>query len=180
MEGKTVLITGTTDGIGKQTALEIAKTGSTVILHARNAERGKQHLTEMSDVFSQGIPSGKTSDISMPPPKFELVIGDFADLTSVKKMADDVKARFPILDVLLNNAGVLTTERAVTTDGFEMIYQVNYLSHFLLTMLLLDNIKAANAGRIINVSSNVHITANLDMNDLQSERRYDGYNAYGC
>jgi NAD(P)-dependent dehydrogenase (short-subunit alcohol dehydrogenase family) len=116
----------------------------------------------------------------VPDGKFDLFVADFSDLAQVKKMGSEISYKYPVLDVLINNAAIYSDERKMSADNLEMTFQINYLSHFLLTRLLLDNIKKAEQGRIINVSSMVHQSARLSLNNLQGEEYYDGYNAYSC
>jgi NAD(P)-dependent dehydrogenase (short-subunit alcohol dehydrogenase family) len=166
MKDKVVLITGSTDGIGKQTACGLAEMGAVVLVHARNADRGKQALASLT----RAVPDGK----------FDLFIADFTSFSAVRKMAADVQKNYHKLDVLINNAATYAEERIVTEDGNEMTFQVNYLSHFLLTHLVMDLLKSADKARIINVSSIVHQSARLGLRNLQGEEYYDGYNAYSC
>jgi NAD(P)-dependent dehydrogenase (short-subunit alcohol dehydrogenase family) len=166
MENKIVLVTGSSDGIGKQTAIELAQKGATVLIHARNADRGRSASTLLSSLVPEG--------------KFDLFIADFSDLDAVRKMAADITKKYSKLDVLINNAGIYCEERVLTNDGNEMTFQVNYLSHFLLTNLLLDALKSAGHARVVNVSSMVHQSARFSFTNLQGEEFYDGYNAYSC
>jgi NAD(P)-dependent dehydrogenase (short-subunit alcohol dehydrogenase family) len=103
---------------------------------------------------------------------------DLADLTAVARMAQDLATRLLKLDVLINNAGVYMTERRLTQDGFEMTLGVNYLAHFLLTNLLLPLLKKSAGPRVVTVSSVVHMGGRLDFDNLNCERRFDGYHAY--
>lgn len=166
MNNKIVLITGATDGIGRQTALELAALGATVLVHARNEMRGVVALKGLRELLPEG--------------KFEMVIGDLSIFMEIRTMAEAINHKYPILDVLINNAGVYAETRKVSSNGIELTFQVNYLSHFLLTNLLLENIVKATNGRIINVSSMTHQSAKLDLENLQGEKYYDGYNAYSC
>jgi retinol dehydrogenase 14 len=166
MKDKIVLITGSTDGIGKQTAVELAKSGAIVLVHARNKDRGTTALTSLQQV----VPNGK----------FHLFTGDLANFKEVRSMAAGIAEKYPVLDVLINNAGIYSEDREFSSDSIEMTFQVNHLSHFLLTNLLLENIKKSEQGRIINVSSNVHMSARFSLSNLQGEQHYDGYNAYAC
>lgn len=149
-----IFITGATDGIGRQTALDLAKPGVHLAIHGRNAKRiaEVQKLAEKKGATSSGHAA------------------DFASLDDVRRMAKDV----PEIDVLIANAGVFMNDRVVTKDGFETTFQVNHLSHFLLVHLLLPKI----AERIVVVSSMAHGSARLDWNNLQGERHFDGYGAY--
>jgi NAD(P)-dependent dehydrogenase (short-subunit alcohol dehydrogenase family) len=163
---KTILITGSTDGIGKAAAIELAAMGHRVIVHGRNTERAQRAA---DDVRTQ---SGNAT--------VETVVADFTSLREVRAMAADVVSRFPRLDVLINNAGVYMKDRVLTEDGFETTFQVNYLAHVLLTHLLLDLLKRSAPSRIINVSSMAHHNAKLSLDNLQGEKKYGAYGAYAC
>jgi len=164
MNEKTILITGSTDGIGRQAALEFAATGATVIIHGRDVHRGTNVAEEIRKA---------TGNI-----RVDLLIADFSLLENVRRLAQDVKDRYRRLDVLVNNAGVFMNDRRMTADGFEMTFAVNYLAPFLLTNLLLDLLKTSAPSRIVNVSSMVHTRGTLDFGNLQGERHFGGYNAY--
>jgi NAD(P)-dependent dehydrogenase (short-subunit alcohol dehydrogenase family) len=163
MKDKIILITGSTDGIGKQTAIELAKMGGTVLVHGRDEKKGQAVIDEIK---------GETKNA-----KLNLFISDFSSLNQVRNLAEEVKAKYDKLDVLINNAGVYLKERLHSVDGFEMTFAVNYLAHFLLTNLLLTAIKKVESARIINVSSMAH-SSNIDFEDLQSEKNYSGYSTY--
>jgi len=163
MKDKIVLITGSTDGIGKQTALELAQKGATILIHGRDLKRGKMVVDEI-------IQHTTNSNIN-------LFISDFSSLKQVKKLAEKIKAKYDHLDVLINNAGVYMKKRISTEDGYEMTFQVNYLAHFFLTNILLDLINQGAPARIINISSMAH-SSSIDFNDLQSEKSYSAYGAY--
>ncbi|MBW1703841.1 MAG: SDR family oxidoreductase [Deltaproteobacteria bacterium] len=163
MKDKTILITGSTDGIGKQTALDLAKMGATVLLHGRNPGRADTVLKE--------IRKSTGND------NIEVFIADLASLTQVRHLAEQVRQRHGRLDVLINNAGVYETRHRVSKDGFEMTLAVNHLAPFFLTLLLLDLIIKSSPGRIINVSSQVHASG-IDFDNLQAEKYYSAYEAY--
>lgn len=164
MDSKVILITGSTDGIGRQTALELAKTGATVLVHGRNASLGKTVLEE--------IRKHSQND------NLELFIADFASLKQVRRLADEIHKKHPRLDVLVNNAGVYMRQRQLTEDGFEMTFAVNHLAPFLLTNLLQDLLKKSAPSKIINVSSMAHQGARFDLGDLQGEASFEPYDAY--
>ena len=163
MKTKTILITGTTDGIGKQTALDLAKTGATILLHGRNPARGERVLREIRNATGNG--------------RIEIFIADLASLKQVRNLAEQVHQKHDSLDVLINNAGVYETTRKITQDGFEMTFAVNHLAPFLLTLLLLDLLIKSAPSRIINVSSIAHASS-IDFENLQGEKHYGGYEAY--
>lgn len=164
MERKTILISGSTDGIGLQTAEDLLKLGFKVIIHGRNETRV---LATKERLIRQ---TGKEENI-------ETVWGDLASFAEVKKLADSINEKFPKLDVLINNAGVFLPFLKLTEDGFEATFQINHLSHFLLTLLLLKKFPEGE-GRIINVSSMAHSSMPIDYENLKGEKHYDPYDAY--
>ena len=159
-----MLVTGSTAGIGRQTALDLARTGARVLVHARSRTRGEPVL--------EGLKRASGN------PSVELVVGDFTSLCGVRALAREVQEKVDHLDVLINNAAVFMKARTLTEDGFESTFAVNYLAHFLLTGLLMDLLEAAAAARIINVASMAHESACLDFDNLQGERFYEGCGAY--
>lgn len=165
MTGKTVLVTGSNDGIGKQTALELGQRGAHVLIHARSHARGDQALRELRAAAPQGT--------------FALVVGDFASLEQVRALAGAVAEHMTPLDVLINNAGVKPTTRQESSDGFELTFAVNHLAHFVLTNALLPLLQAAPQGRVITVSSISHYRGAMYFDDLQLTRGWDSYKAYG-
>jgi NAD(P)-dependent dehydrogenase (short-subunit alcohol dehydrogenase family) len=164
MKGKTVLITGSTDGIGKQTALDLACMGANVILHGRDPQRVQ---TAKEEIIKK---SGSN--------QVESFLADFSSLTQVKQMAEEILARNSRLDVLVNNAGIFLFDRTLTADGLEMNFQVNYLSPFLLTNILLPLLQKSAPARIVCVSSSLHSKTILDYENLQGEKSYNGIQAY--
>ncbi len=166
MDEKTVLITGSTDGIGLYTARELARQGMRVLLHGRDRERGEAVREQMRRETGND--------------RIDLFIADFAALRQVRDLAGAIRDRYARLDVLVNNAGVYLKERRVTEDGFEATFQINQLAPFLLTQLLLDRLRASAPARIVVVSSTTHQGARIDFDNLQGEKLYDGYNAYAA
>lgn len=168
MNGKTVLITGSTDGIGKQTAIELAKLGANVVIHGRGKVRA---YAAASDVCKE---SGSE--------QVEIVTGDLSTKSGVLTLVENIKTRFSKLDVLINNAGVFMKERTLNKDGFEMTFAVNHLASFLLTNKLLDLLKqsgsATSKSRVVFVSSIAHQRATVDFANLMGEKHFDGFNAY--
>ena len=158
---KIVLVTGSTDGIGRETARQLLRKGYRVILHGRSEGR----CMEVEKYFS---------DMGFAPAG--CVVGDLASFSSVKMMASEITSRFSEIDVLINNAGIFNPRYEVTVDGFEKTLQVNHLSHFLLTYLLFDLVKKK-GGRIINVSSMAHASS-VDFGNINAEKYYDPYEAY--
>ena len=163
LEGRIFLITGATDGIGKHTATKLAQNGATVILHGRNQSKLDETTREIK---------AKTGNAHVIPLK-----SDFASLTEVRKLSDDIHQQFDHLDVLINNAGVLLESRQESAEGYEMTFAVNVLAPFLLTSLLLDLLRKGSASRILNVSSKAQADF-IDFDDLQLEKSYNGRNAY--
>ncbi len=165
VRGRTVLVTGATDGIGKETARELARQGARVLLHGRDAGRAATARRE--------IRSSTGND------QVDVVLADFTSLDQVRALAGEVHGLTERLHVLVDNAGVYQQRRHLTEDRLETTFQVNHLAPFLLTNLLLDLLLAAAPARIVVVSSAVHQRAPVDLTDLQGEKRYDGYSAYG-
>lgn len=167
LQGKTVLISGATNGIGKQSALELAKMGAQVVIIGRNKTKTEESLRE--------IQSGSgNKDV-------HALIADLSSMAEVRRVAADFRKSYSRLDVLLNNAGAVFASRQETVDGYEMTFALNHLSYFLLTNLLLDMVKASAPSRIVNVSSDAHTSAALNFDDLQNKQSYGmgGFRAYG-
>ncbi len=162
MTGKTVLVTGATGGIGLETARALARMGARVVVGARDASRGRAVVEEIA----HGGGSAELLEI------------DMASFASVHKAAERLAAGHPKVDVLVNNAGVVVRERRPTGDGHELTWQTNFLSHFLLTRLLLPALKASPKPRVVNVASEAHRSGRLDWGDLELARGYRGYRAY--
>jgi NAD(P)-dependent dehydrogenase (short-subunit alcohol dehydrogenase family) len=160
----TTVVTGASDGIGLETAYQLARLGHRVIVHARTAAKARAVV--------------ETLKARAPDATFVPVHGDFSRLSEVRALAGQIAEVAPQLDVLLNNAGAFFTERTESEDGFEATFQVNHLAPFLLTVLLLPQLRAATAARVVNVSSMAHSRGRVDLDDLDSKRAYDGYSAY--
>lgn len=163
MDSKTILITGSTDGIGRQTALELAQMGYEVILHGRKQSRGAAAIQAIQQQTANG--------------RLHYLNADFTDFAEVNHLADKVIENFGKLDVLINNAGVFMNERIVLANGCETTFMVNHLAPFLLTIRLLSLLEKAEAGRIVNVSSMAQ-AGTIDFDNLNGEKYFDGYNAY--
>jgi NAD(P)-dependent dehydrogenase (short-subunit alcohol dehydrogenase family) len=159
------MVTGANSGIGKATAVGLAGLGATVVLVCRDRGRGERAMADIRE---------KTGNSSL-----ELYLADFASLQSVRDLAKEYAGSHNSLHVLVNNAGVAQVTRSVTADGFETTFEVDYLSQFLLTNLLLDVIKRSAPSRIVIVSSTSHYGGHLDMDDLQMEKDYGVMRAYG-
>ena len=165
MNDKTVLITGATDGIGRQTAIDIAAMGARVLIVGRNAKKC------MATTEAIGKATGNTNLISF--------VADLSSPAEVKRLADEIKQWTNRLDVLINNAGAMFTRRELSPEGVEKTFALNHLGYFGLTMQLLDLLKASAPSRIINVASAAHERAALDFNDLEGKRHYSGFSQYG-
>ncbi|MCJ7623735.1 MAG: SDR family oxidoreductase [Anaerolineaceae bacterium] len=163
MENKVILITGSTDGIGKQTALELASKGSSVWIHGRNIERCQ--VARLDIVKATGNE------------KVGLFVADLSSSKQVRGLAEKIKEKCEILDVLINNAGTYFPKRILTEENVEMTFAVNHLAYFLLTNLLLDLLIRSAPSRVINVSSRSHLKV-VKFDNLQGENGYDGKNAY--
>jgi len=163
LSGKTILVTGATSGIGEVTAVELAALGARVLVAGRSAEKTAAVVARIQQAGGQA----------------EAVVADLASQAEIRRMAHEVNERVSQLDVLVNNAGAFFNSFQRSPDGLEMTFAVNHLSYFLLTNLLLDRLKAAPAARIVNVSSMAHMTHRLDFKDLQMEKSYTGWTAYG-
>jgi NAD(P)-dependent dehydrogenase (short-subunit alcohol dehydrogenase family) len=168
MRDKTVVVTGGNSGIGYETALSLAVSGATTIITARNEARGIEARDEIRKL------SGND--------RVELACFDLSSLASVAEGAKNILEANAKIDVLVNNAGLVLSERKTSVDGLEMTFATNHLGPFFLTSLLLDRIKEAPQGRIVNVASSAHTSAKKGMNfdDLQYERSYRGMQAYGA
>ncbi len=168
MQGKTVVVTGANSGIGFETAAALASMGARVLLTARNADKGRAAVAAITQrIQGEG--------------RVQLVVFDLADLASVRRGAAEILEQTPRVDVLVNNAGLVLSERAETVDGFEATFATNHLGPFLLTNLLLDRITASAPSRVVNVASTAHNTARkgIPFDDLQSTRHYRGMRVYG-
>ena len=165
MQNKTCLVTGANAGIGQQTALELARMGATVVLVARDPQRGEAARAAIAAATGN--------------PRVDLLQADFAAPDSMRAMTAAYAARYDRLVVLVYTAGVYLTRRETTADGLEMTFAVNHLGYFMTTLLLWPSLLAAGAARVVNVSSDAHRQAKLNFDDLQNERRYAGFRAYG-
>lgn len=163
LHGRTALVTGATDGIGRQTALQLARRGASILLHGRDPAKVRAACDALA-----------TDTGAMPQP----FIADLSSIEQVRRLAGEILDRTDRLHVLIHNAGVFLKQRRVTEDGCEMTLAVNHLAPFLLTHLLLGCLSASAPARIITVSSVAHQRGRIDLDDLHRERSYEGYGAY--
>jgi len=167
MEGKICIITGANSGIGKATAIGLAKMNATIVMICRSKERGEEAQKEIIELTGNK--------------KVDLLLCDLSSQESIRKFVSEFKSKYQKLHILINNAGVMLSKRGVSVDGFEMNFAVNHLAPFLLTNLLLDALKNSAPSRIINVSSAAHRMAKMDFDDLQSEKmKYRLMKIYGA
>jgi NAD(P)-dependent dehydrogenase (short-subunit alcohol dehydrogenase family) len=166
MQGKIVLVTGANQGIGKATAIGLARQGARVVLVSRNADKGRAALADVRAASATG--------------DAQLIVADLSSQADVRRAAAELRTHHARLDVLVNNAGVFVPARHETVDGLEETFAVNHLAPFLLTTELLDLLKASAPSRIVTVSSEVHSGAKMAWDDLQfATQRYGGMKAYG-
>jgi NAD(P)-dependent dehydrogenase (short-subunit alcohol dehydrogenase family) len=163
LTGKTILITGGNSGIGKAAATRLAGMGARVIITSRDPQRGESAVRDIERA------SGRPAEVRPL---------DLARMDSVREFADAAVRDCDRLDVAVLNAGIMSTERRVTEDGFELMFQVNHLGHFLLTRLLQPLLEASAPSRVVVVASVAHKRGRLDFDDLQSERSYRGMRVY--
>lgn len=162
LSGTTIFVTGATDGIGRVTAVELARRGATVIAHGRSEAKAASLEAELETTAATD---------------FETVLADFTEMDDVRRLADHVEFRYDELDVLLNNAGAYFDTGELTAAGVERTMAVNHLAPFVLTKRLRDPIEAA-SGRVVTTASAIHYRADLDLDDLESVDEYEGMAAY--
>ncbi|XP_063053580.1 retinol dehydrogenase 13-like [Engraulis encrasicolus] len=164
LDGKTVLITGANTGIGKETAVDLAGRGARVILACRDLGRATLAAEDIRERSGNGNVVVKKLDL--------------ASLQSVRQLAKDILETEERLDILINNAGIMSCPKWQTEDGFEMQFGVNHLGHFLLTNCLLDLLKKSSPSRIVNVSSLAHERAEIYFDDINLDKDYTPQKAY--
>ena len=165
IEGKNCLITGATSGIGRSTALALSEMGANIFFIARNAQKAEELKKEIERE------SGKSA---------HSIIADRSSFKQIEKAAEEYKSLNKPIDVLLNNAGIMNTERRLTEDGLEEVFAVNHLAYFLLTNLLIEQILESDLKRVVNVSSDAHrFLKSMNFDDLQSEKKFKMFVAYG-
>jgi len=158
---KRVLVTGSTDGIGRETVYKLASMGYNVIVHGRSSQRVGNTVSKIRNKYPGVLCNG--------------IVSDFSSLKQVKRMADEIIHRDLVPDILINNAGIIADSFELSDDGFEMTFAVNHLAHFYLTLLLIGYLPE-NA-RVINVSSMIHATS-IDLDKLNDRNSFDSVNAY--
>jgi NAD(P)-dependent dehydrogenase (short-subunit alcohol dehydrogenase family) len=164
LSGRTIVVTGANTGIGFEAARLLGRAGARLLLGCRDPRRAHDAAARLhAESPSAGV---------------EMIALDLADLASVRQAAGAILERAPVLDVLINNAGVMALPRRTTQDGFEMQLGTNHLGHFALTGLLLPALVAAPAARVVTVSSGLHKRGRVDFDDLQGERAYEKWKAY--
>jgi NAD(P)-dependent dehydrogenase (short-subunit alcohol dehydrogenase family) len=164
MQGKVCLVTGATLGIGKETALGLARKGAQLVIVGRDEARTRETAAWLTEK------SGNA--------QVDFLVADLSSQAEVRRLAASFKSTYPRLDVLLNNAGAIFTKREITVDGYERTWALNHLAEFLLTQLLLDRLEASAPARIVNVSSAAHTTGKIDFDNLQGEKKFSGIGAY--
>ena len=165
MSGKVCVVTGATAGLGKETALALAKMGATVVIVARDAAKASR----TADEIEKAAPNAKV----------DVVLADFASLEAVRAAAREIGARYRAVSVLINNAGVAKKHRTLSADGYELTFAVNHLAPFLFTRELRPLLQTGAPARIVNVASAAEAHGPIDFDDLQSEKNYRGFRVYG-
>jgi retinol dehydrogenase-12 len=165
LHGQVCLITGATAGIGAVTARELARIGASVVIVSRNEAKCQSTVARIKQDTQN--------------PHVDYIQADLSAMDEVRRVAETFRARYDRLDVLVNNVGALFTTRQETVDGFEKTFALNHLSYFLLTVLLLDILKASAPARIVNVSSSMHTRGTIPFDDLFYTQGYSGWGAYG-
>ncbi len=167
LSGKIVIVTGSSSGIGLEAARVLAMKNATVILAVRNPAKGQQALQSIMAQYSQA--------------DAQVMSLDLADLKSIEKFAAEFKKKYKKLDILINNAGVMIPPYSLTNDGFELQIGTNHLGHFALTAQLFDLLARTSDSRLVNVASMAHRFSQLDLNDLNwQKRKYSKIKAYGA
>ena len=164
MQDKICLVTGATLGIGKETALGLARKGAQVVIVGRDEARTRETATWIVKE------SGNA--------RIDFLVADLSSQAEVRRLAAEFKGKYVRLDVLLNNAGAIFTRRETTIDGYERTWALNHLAEFLLTSLLLEMLQASAPARIVNVASAAHTSGKIDFDNLQGEEKYSGIGAY--
>ena len=165
MHGKVCVLTGGTSGIGRETAVALAALGARLALICRDRQRGEETVAEIA---------ARTGNRDV-----EVRVADLSLQRDVRRVAAELLARHPRIDVLVNNAGVVNLRHALTGDGIETVFATNHLAYFLLTLLLLERLRASAPARIVNVASEVHRFGGVDFDDLGHAQHYCAVRVYG-
>jgi NAD(P)-dependent dehydrogenase (short-subunit alcohol dehydrogenase family) len=165
MQGKTIVITGGTSGIGEVAALQLAAMGARIVLVARSKARGEATLAQLEKVAPGLSHKSHYANLSL--------------LAEMKRVATEIAASEPRIDVLINNAGALFNSRRLTADGLEYTFATNHMAYFIMTAVLRDKLTASAPARIVNTASDAHKGGSLDLDDLQSAKSFLGFRVYG-
>jgi NAD(P)-dependent dehydrogenase (short-subunit alcohol dehydrogenase family) len=165
VQGKTVVVTGGTSGIGEVAAINLAGQGARIVLIARDRERAAATLVKLKAANAAANHGAHYADLS-----------SIADMKRVAREVADSEAR---IDVLVNNAGAVFLSRKVSVDGLEMTFATNHMAYFVVTNILLDRLKATSGARIVSTASDAHKSGGLDFDDLQSEKKFSSFRVYG-
>lgn len=166
LDGQVCVITGATSGVGYEAAKRIAQAGAHLVLVCRNMEKANVVKEEITNLFSTSV---------------DIIQADFSKLDDVRNAANQILNQFPVIKILINNAGMHFTTRTLTADGFETVFAINHLASFLFTRLLLDRMIESTPSRIIQVNSEGHRFGGLNLDDLTwAKRRYKGLQGYGA
>jgi retinol dehydrogenase 14 len=165
MQGKTVIVTGASSGIGKATATALSQQGARIILICRCDSKGRAAMREITSVTGN--------------PQVDLLLCDFASQRQIRRVANEILMLTDRLDVLVNNVGVIVNKRTLTEDGLEMTFAVNHLGYFLLTNLLLELLRSSDKARVVNVAADAHAwVKQFDFDNLQGEKNYSQWQVY--
>ena len=165
MQGKTIVITGATSGIGEVAALQLAQQGARIVAIARDRDRGEETLRRLRG--------------AAPAQDHIVHYADLSRLSEMKRVAAEISAAQPRIDVLINNAGALFTKRELTEDGLERTFATNHMAYFVVTNQLSHRLRATRDARVVCTASDAHKGAKLNFDDLQSERGFSGFSMYG-
>jgi len=165
VQGKTIVATGATSGIGAEAAEALARQGARIIFIARDPERGRQTQQRL-ETAGPGL-------------GHRLLLADLSLIAETRRVGAEIAASEPRIDALINNAGALYSQRRVTREGLELTFALNHMAYFVLTIALLERLRASGRARIVSTSSRAHSGARLHFDDLQSARGYNGFAVYG-
>lgn len=165
MQGKTVVITGGTSGIGEVAAIRLAQQGARIVLIARDQARAAMTMSKLKSANPSAAHVAR--------------YGDLSSLADMKRVAGEVASSESRIDVLINNAGAVSLSRKTSVDGLEMTFATNHMAYFVVTNILLARLKATPGARIVSTASDAHRSAKLDFDDLQSEKSYSSFRVYG-